>query len=32
VFQVDQATGTLTQVGEPITVPVPVCVKFLAVE
>ncbi|MCU0877565.1 MAG: lactonase family protein [Pirellulaceae bacterium] len=32
VFQVDQATGALAQVGEPITVPVPVCVKFLAVE
>jgi 6-phosphogluconolactonase len=32
VFQVDQTTGALSQVGEPIAVPVPVCVKFLAVE
>jgi 6-phosphogluconolactonase len=32
VFKVDQASGKLTPVGEPISVPQPVCVKFLAVE
>ena len=32
VFKVDQSSGKLTQVGEPISVPMPVCVKFLAVE
>jgi 6-phosphogluconolactonase len=32
VFKVNQQTGGLTQVGEPIPVPVPVCVKFLAIE
>jgi 6-phosphogluconolactonase len=32
VFKIDQSTGKLTQVGEPITVPSPVCVKFLAAE
>jgi 6-phosphogluconolactonase len=32
VFKVDQQTGKLTQVGEPINVPAPVCVKFLAAE
>jgi len=32
VFKVDQASGKLTPVGEPISVPAPVCVKFLAIE
>jgi 6-phosphogluconolactonase len=32
VFKVDQSSGKLTQVGEPISVPMAVCVKFLAVE
>jgi len=32
VFQVDQSTGKLAQIGELITVPAPVCVKFLATE
>jgi 6-phosphogluconolactonase len=32
VFKVDQATGKLTQVGDLVSIPVPVCVKFLAVE
>jgi 6-phosphogluconolactonase len=32
VFKVDKSSGKLTQVGELITVPAPVCVKFLAVE
>jgi 6-phosphogluconolactonase len=32
VFKVDQNSGKLTQVGEPLNVPVPVCVKFLALE
>jgi len=32
VFKVDPATGKLTQVGEPVSVPAPVCVKFLAAE
>lgn len=30
VFSVDQETGELTPVGEPVAVPMPVCVKFLA--
>lgn len=29
VFQIDQETGKLTPVGEPVSVPRPVCVKFL---
>lgn len=29
VFQIDPSTGKLNAVGEPITVPEPVCVKFL---
>jgi 6-phosphogluconolactonase (cycloisomerase 2 family) len=32
VFKVDQSSGKLTQVGEPIEVPVAVCVKFVAAE
>lgn len=32
VFKVDLSSGKLTQVGEPISVPMPVCVKFLATE
>jgi 6-phosphogluconolactonase len=32
VFKVDQANGKLTPVGDPISVPMPVCVKFLAAE
>jgi 6-phosphogluconolactonase len=32
VFQVDQPTGKLSQVGDLMTVPAPVCVKFLAAE
>jgi 6-phosphogluconolactonase len=32
VFKVDQASGKLTQVGELLSVPAPVCVKFLAAE
>jgi 6-phosphogluconolactonase len=32
VFKVDQTSGKLTQVGEPVNIPVPVCVKFLAIE
>jgi len=32
VFKVDQSTGKLTPVGEPISVPMPVCVKFVAME
>lgn len=31
-FKVNQATGQLAPIGEPITVPVAVCVKFLPVE
>jgi len=30
VFRVDEATGALSAVGDPVTVPTPVCVKFLA--
>jgi 6-phosphogluconolactonase len=30
VFKVDAETGMLTQVGEPVAVPVPVCVKFVS--
>lgn len=29
VFRIDQASGKLTAVGEPVAVPMPVCVKFL---
>jgi 6-phosphogluconolactonase len=32
VFKIDQSSGKLTQVGEPISVPVAVCVKFIAAE
>ena len=32
VFRVDEGSGKLSQVGEPISVPTPVCVKFLAIE
>jgi 6-phosphogluconolactonase len=32
VFKVDQQSGKLTQVGEPVSVPAPVCVKFVAAE
>jgi 6-phosphogluconolactonase len=32
VFKVDQANGKLTPVDDPISVPMPVCVKFLAAE
>lgn len=32
VFRVDQATGQLTQVGSPIKVGSPVCVKFVPME
>jgi 6-phosphogluconolactonase len=32
VFKVDQGSGMLNQVGEMVSVPVPVCVKFLAAE
>ena len=32
VFKVDQSSGKLAQVGEPVSVPSPVCVKFLAIE
>lgn len=32
VFRVDAASGKLTQVGDLLSVPAPVCVKFLAVE
>ena len=32
VFRVDQGTGKLTQVGDLVSVPAPVCVKFLAAE
>lgn len=30
VFRIDEATGRLAAVGESLTVPTPVCVKFLA--
>lgn len=29
VFRIDQKTGQLTQVGEPVSVPAPVCLKLL---
>jgi len=32
VFKVDQQNGKLAQVGELVSIPAPVCVKFLAVE
>jgi 6-phosphogluconolactonase len=32
VFKVDQATGQLSQVGEMLSIPMAVCVKFLAIE
>jgi 6-phosphogluconolactonase len=32
VFKIDQTTGTLTQLGDMVSVPAPVCVKFLAVQ
>lgn len=32
VFKVDQASGKLSQVGEMVSIPAAVCVKFLAVE
>jgi 6-phosphogluconolactonase len=32
VFKVDPTSGKLTQVGEPISIPTPVCVKFIAAE
>lgn len=32
VFRVDPATGKLDRVGDPVPVPSPVCVKFLAVK
>jgi 6-phosphogluconolactonase len=32
VFQVAPETGKLTPLGQPIEVPVPVCVKFLALQ
>ncbi len=32
VFKVDPATGQLTTIGEPLNVPVAVCVKFLPIE
>src|SRR4030095_610759 len=32
VFRVDAASGKLTQVGALVSVPAPVCVKFLAVD
>lgn len=32
IFRVDESSGKLSQVGEPISVPAPVCVKFLAIE
>jgi len=32
VFQVDHDSGKLSQVGEVVSVPAPVCVKFLAIE
>jgi 6-phosphogluconolactonase len=32
VFKVDQGSGKLAVVGEPINVPMAVCVKFLAIE
>ena len=32
VFKVDQSTGKLTQVGDMVSVPAAVCVKFLAME
>ena len=28
VFKIDEATGKLTQTGEPVAVPSPVCIKF----
>ncbi|MCI0681156.1 MAG: lactonase family protein, partial [Gemmataceae bacterium] len=30
VFSIDQQTGALTPAGEPVDVPMPVCVRFLA--
>ena len=30
VFTIDQATGLLKPAGEPVAVPTPVCVRFLA--
>ena len=32
VFKVDQATGKLAQVDQPVSIPAPVCVKFVAAE
>jgi len=32
VFRVDRETGRLQQVGEPLSVPAPVCVKFVPIE
>ena len=32
VFKIDQASGKLAQIGEPIGVPMSVCVKFIAAE
>lgn len=32
VFRVDKSSGLLTPVGEPLSVPKPVCVRFLAVD
>lgn len=29
VFRIDQSTGGLTRVGEPVTAPMPVCLKFM---
>lgn len=29
VFSIDQATGLLSKIGDPVAVPMPVCVKFL---
>ncbi|WP_337176609.1 lactonase family protein [Paludisphaera sp.] len=30
VFKIDQATGALTATGEPVSIPKPVCVRFVA--
>jgi 6-phosphogluconolactonase len=32
VFRIDRETGLLKQVGEPVSVPKPVCVKFVPIE
>src|SRR6185436_5084219 len=32
IFRIDQSSGRLTPAGEVVSVPSPVCVKFLAVE